>query len=60
MGYLDLNELADLMGISVRTAKRRLQLEPWRMPPPIRTPFLPMQRWREVEVRQWMNDLGMV
>lgn len=58
MEYLDLNELANLMGISLRTAKRRLRQEPWRLPPAIRTPFLPMQRWREVEARQWVKDLG--
>ena len=42
----------------MRTAKRRLQHEPWLLPAPMRVPDLPMQRWREPEVRQWMEEVS--
>lgn len=60
MRYLDENELADMLGMSVATVRRLHLRKPWMLPPPCHTPLLPMRRWREVDVHAWLVETGQV
>jgi len=58
MKYLDLWELAAVLGISSSTLKRRLNSNPWNVPPIANLGRRGLLRWRQSDVETWMVELG--
>lgn len=56
--YLDIDELAELMGLSPGTVMRKLSLSPAAIPPKMHLPASKMLRWRSDEVTIWMFETG--
>jgi predicted DNA-binding transcriptional regulator AlpA len=57
--YLDIGELAVLMGTSIAAIRRTLATKPFDLPPKMYIPGSKMLRWREVEVKKWMYEHGL-
>lgn len=56
--YLDANDLAELLGLTTATVRRRLRARPWALPPPVYLgPGYPL-RWRQVDVAHWLQEEG--
>jgi len=58
--YLDIHELAVLMGQSTRTIRRNLANCSHLVPPKMHIPGSSMLRWRRHEVEQWMYETGLI
>lgn len=56
MKYLDINELAELLGQSVPTIRKKLVANPTALPPRMHLPATRMLRWRAQEVANWMVE----
>jgi len=56
MKYLDIDELAELLGQSVNTIKKKLVANPTSLPPKMHLPGASMLRWRAQEVQNWMME----
>jgi predicted DNA-binding transcriptional regulator AlpA len=56
--YLDIEELAEMMGISIAAAKRTFRQRAWDLPPRAHG-FGKLQRWRRNEVDSWMFERGL-
>lgn len=54
--YLDIDELAKLLGKSHATIRRNLRESPRRVPPKMHIPGTKMLRWRLVEVEIWLEE----
>lgn len=54
--YLDIFELATLLGQSTRTIRRNLVNCPHLIPPKVYIPGSRMLRWRSHEVERWMYE----
>ena len=53
--YLDIHDLAELLGLTPATVRRRLRARPWTLPPPVYLgPGYPL-RWREADVVRWLK-----
>lgn len=55
--YLDIEELAEMLGISIAAAKRTFQQRAWDLPPRAHG-FGELLRWRRNEVDSWMCERG--
>lgn len=53
--YLDIEELAEMLGISITAAKRALRLRAWDLPPRAHG-FGELLRWRRNVVASWMFE----
>lgn len=58
--YLDIEELAVLMGTSSAKIRRSLETKPFDVPPKMHIPGSSMLRWRVVEVKKWLYEHGLV
>ena len=56
--YLDIDELAELIGKSPRTIKQKLSSDPTSVPPKMHIPGSAMLRWRKHEVDVWLAETG--
>lgn len=56
--YLDIHELAALLGQSTRTIQHNLVNCPHLVPPKMHIPSSRMLRWRRHEVEAWMFETG--
>lgn len=56
--YLDIAELAGLMGMPAATLARRLRARPQSVPPKMHLGASNMLRWRKHEVDNWMVETG--
>ena len=56
--YLDIDELALLLGRSANTIKRNIANDPCLVPPKMHIPNSLMLRWRAHEVESWMHEVG--
>jgi predicted DNA-binding transcriptional regulator AlpA len=54
--YLDIDELAELLAVRPETITRNLKHNPGRVPPKMHIPGTGMLRWREHEVRFWLDE----
>lgn len=54
--YLDRTELADLLGISVRTITLRAKHRPWLLPPRAELYDRELLRWRQDVVTRWFRS----
>ena len=53
--YLDVVELAEMLGLSVATVRRRLRCRAWELPPRAHG-FEELLRWRRTEVVCWVAE----
>lgn len=53
--YLDVVELAEVLGLSVATIRRRLRCRAWELPPKAHG-FEELLRWRRAEVVCWVAE----
>lgn len=58
--YLDIHELADMLGQSADLIRRNLASRPYLVPPKMHIPSSKMLRWRAADVRSWMCETGCV
>jgi predicted DNA-binding transcriptional regulator AlpA len=56
--YLDIAELAVLLGQSQSTIKRKLSTHPHCLPPRMHLPGTKMLRWRSHDVENWKVETG--
>lgn len=56
--YLDMDELAKVMGLSSGTIRKKLKSAPTEIPPKMHLPGTKMLRWRHQEVESWMVETG--
>lgn len=56
--YLDIEELAPLLGQSTRSIKRKLRTVPHQLPPKMYIPGSKMLRWRMHDVENWLVETG--
>lgn len=56
--YLDMDELAAMMGIDAKTMRRNLRSRPYEVPPRMHVPSSKMMRWRRYEVEKWLYEQG--
>ena len=56
--YLDIFDLAVLLGQSQRTIKKKLKARPDCLPPRMHFPGTKMLRWRGHDVENWMRETG--
>ncbi len=56
--YLDIDELAMLLGRSVRSVKRDMVRSPTSVPPKMHIPGSALLRWRAYEVQNWIVETG--
>jgi predicted DNA-binding transcriptional regulator AlpA len=56
--YLDIQELAELLGQSTRTIRKTLVKSPHLVPHRLHLPGSRMLRWRVHEVESWMYETG--
>lgn len=54
--YLDIFELAELLGKRPETIRRNLKSKPWAVPPRMHIPSTRMLRWRKTEVESWLQE----
>lgn len=54
--YLDIDELAEVMAVKPETIRRYLRLHPPKVPPKMHMSGTKMLRWREHEVKSWIED----
>jgi len=54
--YLDIDELAELLGISSATIRRNLRLAARNVPPKMHIPGTKMLRWRRADVEVWLEE----
>lgn len=54
--YLDIDELAKLLGKSQETIRKNLRDNPRRVPPRMHMPGTKMLRWRKTEVEIWLEE----
>ena len=57
--YLDIDELAELLGQTVRALRDNMRTAPHNVPPRIYFPGSKMLRWRTAEVKSWMLETGL-
>jgi predicted DNA-binding transcriptional regulator AlpA len=53
--YLDANELADILGLSLRTITLRARRRPWLLPPHAELRDRKLLRWRQDVVTSWLE-----
>ena len=53
--YLDVVELAEMLGLSVATVRRRLRCRQWELPPR-ENGFEKLLRWRRAELVCWLAE----
>jgi predicted DNA-binding transcriptional regulator AlpA len=56
--YLDIDELAQMLGRSSNSIRRDLANRPFRLPPKMHFPCSKMLRWRICDVENWMYETG--
>jgi predicted DNA-binding transcriptional regulator AlpA len=56
--YFDIDELAQLMGISTGTLLKKLRLAPATIPPKMHLSGTKMLRWRRTDVDAWIVETG--
>ena len=54
--YLDIDELAELLGLQRDTVRKKLRNAPWALPPAMHIPRSKMLRWRAHEVKGWLSE----
>lgn len=54
--YLDVLELAVILGKSPDTIRQNVRRRPWLVPPNIHIPQARMLRWRASDVEAWMAE----
>lgn len=57
--YLDVEELAALMGLSPSTIRRYMTKQPFNLPPKMHIPGSKMARWRKLDAEKWLYEHGM-
>jgi predicted DNA-binding transcriptional regulator AlpA len=60
MRYLDVDELATLLGESTSSIRRKIKAGSSEVPPRVHMPGSRMLRWRLQEVETWMWETGWV
>lgn len=55
--YLDIDDLAELLGLRPNTIKRKLADAPMLVPPKMHILNSSMLRWRAHEVKNWMYEV---
>ena len=56
--YLDIDELAALLGQRADTIRKKLRVSPYALPPKMHIPGSRMLRWRAHEVKIWLQEHG--
>lgn len=56
--YLDIDELAQMLGRSSSSIRRNLARRPFLVPPKMHIPGSKMLRWRARDVESWMFETG--
>lgn len=56
--YLDIDELAQMLGRRSSSIRRNLARRPYLVPPKMHIPGSNMLRWRACEVENWMFEIG--
>lgn len=54
--YLDIEDLAELLGIRADTVRKKLRVAPQALPPKMYIPGSKMLRWRTREVENWLQE----
>lgn len=54
--YLDIDELAELLGQRAETIRKKLRVAPYALPPKMHIPGSKMLRWRAHEVERWLQE----
>lgn len=54
--YLDIDELAQMLGRSSSSIRRDLARRPFRVPPKMHLPGSKMLHWRTCDVENWMFE----
>lgn len=54
--YLDIDELAALLGQRADTIRKRLRVAPYALPPKMHIAGSKMLRWRAHEVENWLKE----
>lgn len=54
--YLDIYELAELLGKRPETIRRNLKRRPWAVPPKMHIPETNMLRWKRADVEVWIEE----
>lgn len=54
--YLDIYELAELLGQRPETIQKNMKSRPWCVPPRMHIPGTRMLRWRKAEVETWLFE----
>lgn len=54
--YLDIYELAEMLGKHPETIRKNMKSRPWTVPPRMHIPGTRMLRWREAEVVRWLEE----
>jgi predicted DNA-binding transcriptional regulator AlpA len=57
--YLDLYDLAEVLGKSPETIRAKLKKSPMAMPPRMHIPGTRMLRWRRADVEVWICEQGL-
>lgn len=58
--YLDVDELAELLGESAVSLKKKMRANSSEVPPRMHLPGSKMLRWRLHEVENWISETGWV
>ena len=56
MEYVDVFELAELLGRAPETVRKNLSRRPWMVPTPMHIPGTKILRWRAAEVNVWIAE----
>ena len=54
--YLDIDELAELLGQRPETIRKKLRVAPYELPPKMHFAGSKMLRWRAHEVNRWLQE----
>jgi predicted DNA-binding transcriptional regulator AlpA len=54
--YLDIDELAEILGKRTETIRKKLRVAPHALPRKMHIPGSKMLRWRKHEVESWVKD----
>ncbi len=54
--YLDIYELAALLGKRPETIRKNMKSRPWTVPPRMHIPGTQMLRWKLAEVNVWVEE----
>jgi hypothetical protein len=54
--YLDATDLADILGLSLRTITVRAKHRPWLLPPRAELRDRELLRWRQDVVSSWLDE----